>query len=159
VELTKGSNEWVDSNMGAMLLIVVIVWVNEGLFIANQQSNEPRDDCGVDNFWIWSSGPSVNFDRAMQATVRMSLSFLLIRWARPGRSCRTAETLSGEYTCHYTSWTKSKWRCAIIQPNNKINVQCSQMLICKLLCWRALGNGKINEDNKGIWRWHPYSPW
>jgi hypothetical protein len=36
--------------MGAMLLIVVIVWVNEGLFIANQQSNEPRDDCGVDNF-------------------------------------------------------------------------------------------------------------
>ncbi len=36
--------------MGAMLLIVVIVWVNEGLFIANQQSNEPRDDSGVDNF-------------------------------------------------------------------------------------------------------------
>jgi hypothetical protein len=36
--------------MGAMLLIVVIVWVNEGLFIANQQSNEPRDESGVDNF-------------------------------------------------------------------------------------------------------------
>jgi hypothetical protein len=50
VELTKGSNESVHSNMGAMLLIVVIVWVNEGLFIANQQSNEPRDDSGISEF-------------------------------------------------------------------------------------------------------------
>jgi hypothetical protein len=47
--------------------------------------------------WIRLFGPSVRYDKAQQASARIYLSLLWIRWAKTGRSYRTAGTLGGRF--------------------------------------------------------------